>query len=123
MYPVLVLVARGVGRAFEVFVSYLFSFKHRGHLHSFWWSIAFAAAGAIVLIAGQPIVGWWFVGLGAGWLSHLLLDSLTISGIQWWRWRLSGPVRTSSWGDDLVFVACVVAAVLLFVIPRLPAGK
>jgi membrane-bound metal-dependent hydrolase YbcI (DUF457 family) len=78
-----------------------FFFSHRGFFHSI-----FAAAGVFGLL-------WWLAGfiygfgLFVGYLSHLLSDALTISGVNFLhpiaKFKIRGPVQTGTFLETLVF--------------------
>jgi len=76
--------------------------SHRGWWHSPVIPILLIAVGAVF----RGAAGNWVFGTGLGMLVHLLADSLTPTGIRWFRWHLRGPVRT---GSPLEAVVVVVA--------------
>jgi inner membrane protein len=78
-----------------------FFFAHRGFFHSI-----FAAAAVFGLL-------WYYVGfiygfgLFVGYLSHLLSDALTVSGVNFLhpiaKFRIRGPVKTGTIAEVLIF--------------------
>jgi len=78
--------------------------SHRGWWHSPYIPFSLMALGVIF----RGVTGELLFGMGLGILAHLLADSLTPSGIRWFRWHLRGPIRTGS-----PLEAAVVMAVLL----------
>lgn len=82
-----------------------FFFSHRGFFHSIF---------AALLVFG---VLWHFVGfiygfgLFVGYLSHLLSDALTISGVNFLhpiaKFKVRGPVQTGTFVETLVFFAVI----------------
>jgi inner membrane protein len=79
-----------------------FFFSHRGFFHSI-----FAAAAVFGLL-------WYFVGfiygfgLFVGYLSHLLSDALTVSGVNFLhpvaKFKIRGPVQTGTFFETLIFL-------------------
>lgn len=104
-------------------------FRHRGPVHT-----PILLAGLVLLLlpfasTGGGTVGWLLLGLGAGMLSHLVLDSLNPHGIMWlWpitkkRFRLL-RISTGSWGERFVMAALSLAVLVLAssrLLPVLPA--
>lgn len=78
---------------------------HRGITHWFLWP-------GLILLAGwhYPLL----VGIGLGWLLHLLADLLTVEGLRLWpfRYRFRGPVRTGGLSEYLVVIPYLVLLVL-----------
>lgn len=78
-------------------------FSHRGFFHSIF--------AAVLVFAGL----WYWLGfiygfgLFVGYLSHLLSDALTVSGVNFLhplaRFRLRGPVQTGTFLETLIFLA------------------
>ena len=62
----------------DVFMSFMYPFSHRGITHTlvFGLGVAFMTS----YISGKRIRGF---SVASGWISHLLLDSLTSSGVPW----------------------------------------
>lgn len=74
--------------------------KHRGVLHSLFSCVLLS------LIVGMFDL-WLGFGFGVGYVSHLVLDALTLAGVGlFWplRFRVSGFVRSGSWVEDVLFV-------------------
>lgn len=83
---------------------------HRGLVHSL--------AGMVVFTIPFLIISAWLPGVAKafvmGYLLHLLLDSLTPSGIQWLypaKLKIRGPVKTGSLWEKLIFVVLLYLAV------------
>ena len=80
---------------------------HRGVVHSLLASLLLSAALYAFLVSegfdGAIAAGFWF-----GYVSHLLGDSATRSGIKWLQpfseWRVRGPIKVCSRGEELIFV-------------------
>ena len=100
------------------------SLGHRGPLHSVaaWLVVTLAGAGLSLLL--NP---WAGVGLSLGYLSHLLLDACTKSGVPLW-WPEPGRIHllpyrlrvtTGSLAEDGVFALLALAAVALY-LSKLP---
>jgi membrane-bound metal-dependent hydrolase YbcI (DUF457 family) len=50
---------------------------------------------------------------------HLVLDSLTISGIKWFwplKWKISGIIKTGKIGDAIIFLVFSLASIVLMII-------
>ena len=90
-----------------------FFFKHRGLFHSLFFGILL---GGIVWFLKDFELG---VALCTGFLSHLLMDTITLEGINFLypisRLHIAGPVRTGSWAETLVFL-CVLAGIVWMVV-------
>ncbi len=74
---------------------------HRGPTHSL---LGLGLTTAVELLSRATIV-WWALSLGV--LSHLLLDTLTWSGVPWlWLWqkrfRARWALHTGSWVENVV---------------------
>lgn len=90
-----------------------FLFKHRGVFHSIF--------GAIIICGA---IGYWVglqygLGLFVGYLSHLISDALTVSGVNFLQpishFKIQGPVRTGSFFETLVFIAVLGVSAWLLV--------
>jgi len=90
-----------------------FFFSHRGFFHS-------------IFAAGLVFIGLWYwlgfiygFGLFVGYLSHLLSDALTVSGVNFLhplaKFRLRGPVQTGTFLETLIFFAVIGLDVWLLV--------
>lgn len=86
-------------------------FRHRGYFHSIWilgvgyWILQFAAGKAYAL----PFA--------IGYASHLIIDSITKDGINFFyplKFKLSGPVVTGSWMENVVFG--IIIAVFIYLL-------
>lgn len=94
-------------------IAALFSLGHRKEMHSAWIAV-------ILMLVFTPLALWiapeFYVlsGMGAGWMMHRVLDSLTPSGIYWGKWKVRGPIVTGSLADRILGVILLVAAVLSF---------
>jgi membrane-bound metal-dependent hydrolase YbcI (DUF457 family) len=81
-------------RPFQFFI------KHRGMVHSFLFGIFIS-----VLIAS--LSQWAGFGFFAGFMSHLFLDSLTASGIEFfwpWKKRIGLGIKTGGIIEEIFFV-------------------
>ncbi len=87
---------------------------HRGALHSPLLAILFILAGGVLSLL-HPLFSV-LVGIGIGWITHLLLDMMTPSGIAVGKWRISGPVVTGSLVDYAIGIVMLVFAAIGFVI-------
>ncbi|HIG95297.1 TPA: metal-dependent hydrolase [Candidatus Woesearchaeota archaeon] len=81
--------------------------KHRGFWHT---PFAMFVVSGVVVVLTNVKMG---IGLGVGYASHLVLDTLTIKGVMLFypftRKRITGPIETGSISEGLLFV-------LLFII-------
>jgi len=111
---VLYIPGLAIGIALELLVRIL-NLKHRGALHTPWTAMIIALLGAVILLI-EPKIGILFIGLAIGWIMHLVLDSLTPSGIYWWGHKISGPIVTSSFADRVVGWFLVGFGVLLLIL-------
>lgn len=85
--------------------------KHRGAFHSF--SFLFLITFILLMIIPRIALGFF-----VGYVSHLLADSLTISGIipfPPWKKKISGNLRTGSSAEKILFFILLIADVLLIV--------
>jgi inner membrane protein len=99
-----------VGKKFW-FLSWIF--VHRGFLHSFVACVLFS------LLIGF-FTYWGAFGFFVGYLSHLLLDSLTFSGVAlFWplKFKVKGFVKSGGLVDDVLFGVLTVVD-LYFVLTR-----
>lgn len=89
---------------------------HRGFWHSiFGLLIFFIIAG--ILTALFKISFLYAHAFGSGYLLHLLADSITVTGINWfWKsGKLKGFIKTGSLGENLFFVTlCIMIFLLIF---------
>ncbi|HJX05820.1 MAG TPA: metal-dependent hydrolase [Candidatus Nanoarchaeia archaeon] len=86
-------------------------FKHRGMVHS----IIFMTGFSIVVFSITKSI-YYFLAFAAGYLSHLLLDSLTPKGVAFFwpnKKRMRGRFRTTGLVDILLLVVFIVLDVLL----------
>lgn len=82
-----------------------FFFSHRGFFHSIF--------AAILIFAGL----WYWLGfiygfgLFVGYVSHLLSDALTVSGVNFLhpvaKFRIRGPVQTGTFAEVIIFFAVI----------------
>ena len=76
-----------------------YAFKHRGFCHSVWFGI-------IVFLFFQWLIPKYALGIFLGFISHIVLDGLTSSGIQYFyplkSLNLKGFIATGSIGEKLV---------------------
>jgi len=96
-----VLVLGSVFPDFDVFI--VFS-KHRGFFHSFFGALFFFSVfcAGIYFFKFSIVYAVFFV---LGYLLHLALDSITISGINWF-WKsghVHGPIKTAGIFERLFF--------------------
>lgn len=94
-------------------VAAVFSLGHRKEMHSAWIAIFLMLAFAPLAVLVAPEF-YALVGLGAGWMMHRALDSLTPSGIMWGKWRVRGPIRTGSLWDRVVGGVLLLVSILVF---------
>ena len=96
---------------------------HRGPTHTIWAGILFSLLTSVLAVwAGNPII----VTIGTGFAmfiaysSHLTLDSLNPTGVKWltpWRdFKLHGPIRTGSRGEEFFFYGLIIAFILVVLI-------
>lgn len=82
-----------------------FFFSHRGFFHSIF--------AAVLVFAGLwHLLGFIYgFGLFVGYLSHLLSDALTVSGVNFLHpvatFRIRGPVQTGTLVETLIFLAVI----------------
>lgn len=102
-----------INRALKITRIIPFLFRHRGFFHS-----VFAAV--LVFVVLNYWLGFVYgFGLFVGYASHLLSDALTVSGVNFLHpvsnFRISGPVKTGSLFETVLFVllVCVNAWLLL----------
>ena len=95
-------------------------FKHRGFLHSAWALIIFTLVALMVtMLAGLADFYFFALAVFLGYLSHLLLDGMTPSGIPLWgreKWHTVPEkyrIRTGSYIENL-FIALFAAVVLYY---------
>lgn len=91
-------------------------FPHRGFVHSLYAALTFSLVGAALALLWQ-LAAWWPVTLAllVGYISHLLLDALTPSGIPLWLkgdWHLFPKLRIPT-GSYLEHLMIAVAAVIV----------
>ncbi len=91
---------------------------HRGPTHTIWANIL-AFPIAIIVFRWLGIGGFVEAGLFViGYLSHLIADSLTVSGVAWFspldKHRIRGPVKTGSVFEVLLFLLFSVLVLYLF---------
>lgn len=77
-------------------------FRHRRFFHS--GLFFFAVAGLAYVVSP-----WAGAAVGAGVLSHLVLDGLTPGGVMLFypfsKWKIAGPIRSNSIGEIGIFCA------------------
>lgn len=100
------------------FIATVFRIKHRKEFHSPLFPIVLGTTGLLTSLF-FPEFGI-LLGLGIGWLIHLLLDSLTPSGIQWGKYKVSGPITTGGMADSAVRVIMHLASLLILFVGSLP---
>jgi inner membrane protein len=86
-----------LGRRFK-FLSWFFA--HRGFLHSLLACVLVSAVFGLLNL-------WFGFGVFVGWMSHLIMDSLTVQGVGiFWPlgFRLRGFIRSGGWMEDVCFV-------------------
>ena len=81
---------------------------HRGPTHTIWATLL-SFPFALILFRWLGIGGFVLAGIFTlGYLSHLLADSLTVSGVAWFspfdKYKIKGPVRTGSVFEILIFL-------------------
>lgn len=88
-------------------------FKHRVLLHNIWVLSLLAFSLWYIFRTIDPFIPVYVI---AGYVSHMLLDSLTIRGVKWFYplGYMSGPVITNSFKDKLLGIISFVVAVLAF---------
>ncbi len=91
-----------------VLVSRLCSWKHRGETHSPLWGLALIILGMIGSLFGDGFL--FAVGVGLGWLVHLVLDSLTPHGIRWLAINIRGPITTGGITDRAVGIVLFIVS-------------
>lgn len=88
--------------------------QHRGFWHT---PFAMLIVSLGIAVITQVKIG---MGLGIGYTSHIVLDTLTIKGVMLFypfsRRRLTGPIETGSVTEGILFV-------LLFILTLLMAGN
>jgi len=91
-----------------------FFFKHRGMVHSVVFMTGFSIA--VFLITNNI---YYFLAFAVGYLSHLLLDSMTPSGVAFFwpsKIRTRGGIKTTGlWEFLIFFVLAAVDALLIMV--------
>lgn len=87
-------------------------FKHRVLLHNLWALLIISIMLWIFITPFDPLLPIYFI---AGYLSHLLLDSLTVRGVKWFYpfGYLSGSVVTNSLSDKFIGYVSFVASLIL----------
>ena len=84
---------------------------HRTLFHAVWlW--------AITIILVYPLNKAVALGIGVGYITHLLLDSLTRSGVQLFfplAYRIRGPLKTGRIVEGVLFLSTLMIAVFLAV--------
>lgn len=90
-----------------------FFFAHRGFFHSIF-------AALLVFAILWKFVGFIYgFGLFVGYLSHLLSDAMTVSGVNFLhpigKFKIRGPVQTGTFMETIVFLAVIGLDVWLLV--------
>lgn len=83
--------------------------RHRGFLHSLF-------VGLILSLIVGGFSNWAGFGFFVGYVSHLFLDCLTLSGVRFFwplKFRIRGFVKSGSWVEDVVFVLLLILDFLL----------
>jgi inner membrane protein len=83
--------------------------RHRGVFHSLFTGLFLS------LIVGLISI-WGGFGFFVGYLSHLFLDCLTISGVRlFWplKFKVKGFIRSGSWLEDVIFVVLLLFEVFV----------
>jgi len=89
-------------------------FGHRGITHSFTGFVGFVLIIGLISLAG---VRELFLPFFLGYLSHILLDGLTPRGLYPFYplgFKLSGPIKTDSWGERLFFAVVLLVSLYIF---------
>ncbi len=84
--------------------------KHRGITHTPLFMVT------IAMITKIFFPTWVVIAFLIGYLSHLLLDTLTRKGIMWFwpiRKKISGPFKTGKLVDGIILVVSVVSFIFL----------
>jgi len=96
---------------------------HRGPTHTVWAGIIFPVLTVgLVAWSGNPILVSLATGLAMfiGYSSHLVLDSLNPTGVKWMRpwkdFKLHGPIRTGSRGEEYFFYGLFGMLILVAVV-------
>jgi inner membrane protein len=98
-----------VGRKFWLFSWVL---RHRGFLHSLFFSFVFSLVIGIFNL-------WAGFGFFVGYVSHLFLDCFTFQGVRlFWPFGFSvkGFIRSGSWIEDVIFVLLLLGVFCFFVV-------
>jgi len=97
--------------------------RHRGPTHTVWAGIIFPVLTVgLVAWSGNPILVSLATGLAMfiGYSSHLVLDSLNPTGVKWMRpwkdFKLHGPIRTGSRGEEYFFYGLFGMLILVAVV-------
>lgn len=102
-----------IGQKLEPYARALnFLFKHRGLLHSIWPPLLLF----LLLININKIMA---IAVVVGYLSHLILDSLTIEGISlFWpiKYKIKGFVRVGGITEQVIIVLTFLALVYIVII-------
>ena len=89
-------------------------FGHRGVTHSFTGFFGFVLIiGLVSLAAARQL----FLPFFFGYLSHLVMDALNPKGLYPLypiKFKVSGPIKTDSWGERVFFTLILSAALYLF---------
>ena len=104
-----------VGKSF-VFRPIQFLFRHRGFFHSL---IACLTFSIIIAFFNQ----WAGFGFFVGYLSHLIMDAMTSSGVMFFwplKFKIKGFVKSGSILEDVVFVLLLLLDV--FIVVRMLIG-
>jgi inner membrane protein len=84
-------------------------FGHRGIFHS---PLIPILATLILITVDRTIYAWGFM---IGYLSHLILDSLTHSGIRWFYpfpYKMKGVIKSGGIIDFIFFLSCLGAIIM-----------
>jgi len=97
------------------------NFKHRGLFHSL--IIPLALLLLSLTTPKQPIISLILISFSLGFISHIILDSLTPAGIAFF-WPLpikfKGPIKTSSFKETILFIAmAIILTIVWFIILRI----
>lgn len=94
----------------------LLNLPHRGPLHSPLFALAWVVAGVVVALFSAKLMGFFLSGVGVGVFLHLLGDSLTRSGVNFFGYRVRGPFKTGGLWEYAVIALAIFGLFLLLVL-------
>lgn len=94
----------------------LLNLPHRGPLHSPFFALAWVIAGLLAILLSAPLIGFFLAGVGVGVFLHLLGDSLTRSGVEFFGHRVRGPFKTGGFWEYGVIALAVLGLFLLLIL-------